>query len=180
MVHHAVTSLNPLQGLLCHLPLWLRVNIKQLDRVYFPSALERVQLIVHHPAVLEYEAVLSVNGSAWTGGDECLRGVQWLVQVHLWLWLRFLDYRQRPVNGACKCAIRVHLHPFEVVWQVVGVVGLIQQVSVHHRVIYGLVDVGVVFRSAFGEVVVAWAEDIPFAHVDGRVLVRPCFFLFPV
>lgn len=37
---------------------------------------------------------------------------------------------------------------------------------------------GLVVGARFGEVPVAWEEDVPFADVDGRILAL-CFLLFP-
>lgn len=103
-----------------------------------------------------------------------------LVLVHLGLMVRLLDYRQVSISRACECLVRVHLHPFVIVLQAVGVAGVAQQVSVHHRLIDGVVDVGFVVRASFGEVHVTWAEEIPRADVDGRLFVLLVLFLFPV
>ncbi len=93
------------------------------------------------------------------------------------VWL--FDYRQISIGRACKCLIGVHLHPVVVVLHAVGVGGVTQQVAVHHGLIYGGVDVGFIVRPTFAEVPVTWTEDIPFANVDGGLLV-PVIFLFPV
>lgn len=86
--------------------------------------------------------------------------------VHLGFVVRFFDYRQLFVSGARKCLIGVHLCTFEVL-HAARVVGVNQQVAVHHVLVYRVVDMGFVFRPACGEVPVTWAEDVPFAQVDG-------------
>lgn len=49
---------------------------------------------------------------------------------------------------------------------------------VDEAVVDVVVDVGVVVRSGFGEVSIVRAEDVPLAHVNGRLL--RFLFLFPV
>lgn len=144
------------------------VNTGEPDRVHITCALECVKFIVHHPAILETEAVLSVDRSAWTGWDESLRGVQERREMfHLRLVVWLFDYRQLSISGACKCFIRVHLDPFEVVLHAVSIAGVAQQVAIHHCLIYGVVDMGFVVRPSFGKVHVTRTEDVPFANVDG-------------
>ena len=112
---------------------------------------------------------------------ERLRRVQVrLVLVHLGLVVLLFDCRQVSIRRACECLVRVHLHPFVTILQAVGVAGVAQQVSVHHRLIDGVVDVGFVVRASFGEVHVTRAEDVPLADVDGRLFVLLVLFLFPV
>lgn len=94
--------------------------------------------------------------------------------------VRLFDDRQLCISGTGECLIGVRLHPVVVVLHAVRVADVAQQVAVHPRIVYGVVDVGLVIRPSFGEVPVTRAEHVPFAHVDGRLYVHFVLFLFPV
>lgn len=165
-----------LQGLLGDGRLRVPVGPRQPYGVHFPRVLERVQLVVHHPAVLEAQAVLPIDGGARPRRHEALGRVQEGVELlRLGVALRLFDDGQLSVR---KRLVRVHLHSVVSVVQAVGVAGVGQQVTVHHGLIDGVVDVGVVVGSAF-EADFTGLEDTPFANVDGCFLVR-LLALFPV
>lgn len=161
--------------------LLVHVDARESDGVDVPRALEGVQLVVHHPAVLEADAVLPVDGSAGAGRVEGLGRVhEGVVVVHLRLAIRLHDDGKFPVGAARKRLVGVHLRPIEVVLHGVGVAGLSQQVAVHHGLIDGVVDVGLVVRSRLGELHVGRTEDVPLAHVDGGLFVLAGFVPPPV
>lgn len=159
--------MDTLQGVLGDGWVRLHVDARQPYGVHIPRALERVQLIVHHPAVLESEAVLPIDRGARPWRHETLGRVQEgakLLQLGIVVWL--FDDRQLCVGGAAKSLVRVHLHSTVTVLEAVSVAGIREQVTVHHRLIYGVVDVGVVFGSTFEGHFIR-AEDVSFADVDG-------------
>lgn len=181
-VHRSFTSqADTLRRLLCYGRLGVHVNARESDCVYIACALKRVQFVVHHPAVLETKAFLTLDRGARTGREETLRWVQECLVLVLWrLVVRLIDYRQISISGASERLIRVHLHPIEMALHAVRVAGIPQQVAVHHCLIDGVVDMRLVVRPCFGEVHVAWTEDIPFAYVDGGLHVHLVPLLFPV
>lgn len=93
--------------------------------------------------------------------------------------VRLFDDGQLSISGASKCLIGIHLRAIVMVLQAVGVAGITQQVAIHHRLVYGVVDMRLVVGPSFAEVPVARTEDVPFADVDGR-LVLLLSLLFPV
>lgn len=66
------------------------------------------------------------------------------------------------------------------VLQRVRVAGVSQQVAVHHGLVDGVVDVRLVVRPRLGELHVVGTEDVPLAHVNGRLLVLAGFVPLPV
>lgn len=126
---------------------WLRfhVDARQPYGVHIPGALERVQLIVHHPAVLESEAILPIDRGARPRRQETLGRLQERTKLlHLGIVVRLFDGGQLSIGGTAKALVGVHLHAVVAVLQAVGIAGIREQVAVHHRLIYGDVDVGVV------------------------------------
>lgn len=140
-----------------------RVDIRQADGVGVSGVLEGVQLVVHHAAVLEAQAVHRPQRGARPRRAEGFSGVQERAELFLLVVLcRRLDYGWLHVSGVG--AIDSGL----------SAVVVTHQLAVRHGVIDGVVDRGAVVRF---EGRLCWAEQVAFGVVDGHTVAQ-CVFLF--